>query len=319
MTATRVTNERGFRHEALLYAGMEEFVARTAPFIMGALEAEEPILVVVSRSKIAALRAAVGKAADRVEFRDMSEVGANPARIIPAWHTFVQAHAGGGRRLRGIGEPIYPERTASELVESQRHEALLNAAFEDAPDFWLLCPYNTEALDPTVVETAHRTHPVIADGNGFSWSDLYPGIAASVAPYDQPLPEPAALRATLVFDAKGLPAVRRLVSREAASAGFTTQPIADLVLATNEVATNSVLHGGGTGTLRIWREGGVLVTEVRDRGHFDDPLADRRRPAPGRDGGRGLWLANQLCDLVQLRSVPSGTTVRLHMHRDRSR
>ena len=319
MTATSVSSERGFRHEALLYAGIEQFVTRTTPFIKGALDADEPILVVVSSQKIAALRTAVGKDADRVQFRDMSEVGANPARIIPAWHAFVEAHAGQGRRLRGIGEPIYPERTASELVESQRHEALLNAAFDGRADFWLLCPYNTQALDPSVVETAHRTHPVVADGDGTSSSDLYPGVAASVAPYDTPLPEPSTVRATLAFDAKRLPAVRRLVSREAASAGFMTRSIADLVLATNEVATNTVQHGGAAGTLRVWRDGGVLVCEVRDRGHFEDPLADRRRPARGRDGGRGLWLANQLCDLVQIRSSSSGTTVRLHMDRDRSR
>jgi anti-sigma regulatory factor (Ser/Thr protein kinase) len=309
----------GFRHEALLYAGMEQFVARAAPFIKDALEADEPILVVVSRTKIEALRTAIGADADRVQFRDMSQVGANPARIIPAWRDFVEAHAGNGRRLRGIGEPIYPERTACELVESQRHEALLNVAFDGAPDFWLLCPYNTQALEPSVVATAHRTHPVVAGDDGHSWSDLYPGVAASVAPYDRPLPEPPALRATLVFDIHGLPSIRRLVSREAARAGFTTRPIADLVLAVNEVATNSVQHGGGSGTLRIWRDGGVLVCEVRDRGHLDDPLADRRRPSPGQEGGRGLWLANQLCDLVQLRSFSSGTTVRLHMHRDRSR
>jgi hypothetical protein len=55
------------------------------------------------------------------------------------------------------------------------------------------------------------------------------------------------------------------------------------------------------------------------RGPGRDPLTDRRRPAPNQDGGRGLWLANQLCDLVQIRSFPSGTTVRMHMHRDRSR
>ena len=319
MTAASVSPRHGFRHEALLYRGMEQFVARTAPFIAGALAAEEPILVVVSRQKIAALRTAVGKDADRVQFRDMAEVGANPARIIPAWRTFVDAHAGQGRCLRGIGEPIYPERTASELVESQRHEALLNAAFDGGPDFWLLCPYNMQALDPMVLETAHRTHPVIADGDGTSRSDLYPGAARSVAPYDTPLPEPTSMRATLVFDARGLPAVRRLVSREAASAGFLTPSIAGLVLAANEVATNSLKHGGGSGTLRIWLDGGVLVCEVRDRGRLDDPLADRRRPAPTQDGGRGLWLANQLCDLVQIRSLSSGTAVRLHLHRDRSR
>jgi hypothetical protein len=29
--------------------------------------------------------------------------------------------------------------------------------------------------------------------------------------------------------------------------------------------------------------------------------------------GRGLWLARQLCDLVELRSDPVGTTVRLYL------
>jgi anti-sigma regulatory factor (Ser/Thr protein kinase) len=31
-------------------------------------------------------------------------------------------------------------------------------------------------------------------------------------------------------------------------------------------------------------------------------------------GGRGLWIVNQLCDLVQIRSAPSGTVVRVHTH-----
>jgi anti-sigma regulatory factor (Ser/Thr protein kinase) len=319
MSAAHPLRVERFRHEALLYAGMEQFIARTVPFIKGALAADEPILVVVSQPKITALRASLGKDADGVQFRNMAEVGANPARIIPAWHDFVEAHARDGRRLRGIGEPIYPERTASELVESQRHEALLNVAFDGAPAWWLLCPYNTLVLDPAVIEEAHRTHPYVADDHGNASSNLYPGVAAARALFADPLPEPSAVRATLAFGANGLPSVRRLVSREAATAGFTTRPIADLVQAVNEVATNSLRHGGGSGTLRIWRDGGVLVCEVRDGGHVDDPLADRRRPAPAQDGGRGLWLANQLCDLVQLRSFSTGTTVRLHMHCDRSR
>jgi MEDS: MEthanogen/methylotroph, DcmR Sensory domain len=44
--------------------------------------------------------------------------------------------------LRGIGEPLFATRSADELVECQRHEALLNLAFQDAPGFWLLCPYD---------------------------------------------------------------------------------------------------------------------------------------------------------------------------------
>src|ERR1700716_2170399 len=92
-----------FRHEALLYSGWAEFVAGTVPFIRGGLELEEPVLVVESAAKIDMLRTALGRDADEVLFADMGEVGANPARIIPAWHDFVTRHADSGRRLSGIG------------------------------------------------------------------------------------------------------------------------------------------------------------------------------------------------------------------------
>jgi anti-sigma regulatory factor (Ser/Thr protein kinase) len=308
-----------FSHEALLYSDMDEYLAGTIGFIREGLAASEPILVVVGAPKIAALKARLGAEAGRVQFKDMAEVGANPARIIPAWHAFVGSHAGVGRPFRGIGEPIYPERSPAELVECQRHEALLNLAFDGGPAWRLLCPYNTTALSMDVIEEAHRSHPYVAHDHTYFASGLYVEVATAGAPFTAALPEPPSVRATLDFNGTGLRAVRRLVSTEAARAGFTSGPIADLVLAVGEVATNSVEHGGGSGTLRIWRDGDVLVCEIRDGGHFDDPLADRRRAASGQDGGRGLWLANQLCDLIQMRSLETGTTVRLHMHRNRAR
>jgi anti-sigma regulatory factor (Ser/Thr protein kinase) len=83
----------------------------------------------------------------------------------------------------------------------------------------------------------------------------------------------------------------------------------------HEVATNSVRHGGGAGSLRIWQEHAALVCEIRDAGQFSDPLADRQRPSPVHSAPRGLWLANQLCDLVQIRNFADGTVIRLHMRR----
>ena len=56
-----------------------------------------------------------------------------------------------------------------------------------------------------------------------------------------------------------------------------------------------------------------MLCEISDRGRFDEPLAGRVRPAPDQPDGRGLWLVNQLCDLVQIRSSPAGNVVRLHM------
>jgi anti-sigma regulatory factor (Ser/Thr protein kinase) len=60
-----------------------------------------------------------------------------------------------------------------------------------------------------------------------------------------------------------------------------------------------------------------VVCEVADSGGVGGPIADpmvgRERPATGLDSGRGLWLANQLCDLVQLRTSGTGTVVRMHV------
>jgi anti-sigma regulatory factor (Ser/Thr protein kinase) len=54
------------------------------------------------------------------------------------------------------------------------------------------------------------------------------------------------------------------------------------------------------------------VVEVEDEGLIEEPLVGRIRPDHTQLSGRGLWLANQLCDLVQIRSGMHGTTVRLH-------
>ena len=69
---------------------------------------------------------------------------------------------------------------------------------------------------------------------------------------------------------------------------------------------------GGIGLLRLWRDADSLVCEVRDRGRLGEPLVGRAFPALNQEDGRGLWMVNRLCDLVQVRSLSSGTIVRLH-------
>jgi MEDS: MEthanogen/methylotroph, DcmR Sensory domain len=124
-----------FVHEALLYAGRDEFVASALSFIREGLEADEPTLVVVDAAKIRTLRSQLNGDGERVLFADMADVGTNPARIIPAWRDFVDEHAVGGRSVSGIGEPIWAGRSASELVECQLHESLLNLAFASGRTF----------------------------------------------------------------------------------------------------------------------------------------------------------------------------------------
>ena len=305
----------GFRHEAFFYASPEEFLSGTAAFIRDGLAGNEPTLVVLSAEKIEALREELGADADRVQFADMNEVGANPARIIPAWREFVAAHEGAGNRMRGIGEPIWPKRSAAELVECQRHEALLNLAFADTAGFYLMCPYDIAGLSPRVLLQARRNHPhLVVNGHEHDNGD-YCGLEEIAAPFSDPLPAPPVQPEWKVFGMRALGELRQFVSERAERFGLDDERTGDLVVAMNEIASNSVVHGGGGGTLRVWNEDGTLICEVNDKGRIDQPLVGRERPARAQSGGHGMWMANQLCDLVQVRAFPHGSAVRLHMHR----
>jgi anti-sigma regulatory factor (Ser/Thr protein kinase) len=302
-----------YRHEALLYSGLAEFRAGTVPFVRRAIGEDVPALVMVSSEKIELLRRELGTEAGRVEFSDMAEVGSNPARIIAAWREFVRAHDGAGQ-LYGIGEPVYPGRSTAELAECQLHEALLNIAFDAATPFWLLCPYDLEALAAEVIGEAEQHHPFLARDQGPEASRSFQPIDAG-SPFDRPAPARPAGLESLSFGAGDLGRVRTYVARRAQLAGLGRKPAVALVLAVNEIATNSLQHGGGRGELRVWSEDGRLICEISDHGHITSPLAGRLPPAlDGADGG-GLWLANHMCDLVQIFSSADGTAIRLHQNR----
>ncbi|MBA2644213.1 MAG: sensor histidine kinase, partial [Solirubrobacterales bacterium] len=274
-----------FRHEALLYEGLDQLVERTVPFIREGLEAGEPVAVAMVSDKIDALREALGDDADGVRFSDMAEIGRNPARIIPALKSFTSRYQQDGSRVRGIGEPIWSGRSSHELVECQLHEALINVAFSPTDPFHLLCPYDVATLEPSVIHEARCTHPhVIATGSD-PVSREYRGGIDVTSPFDIALPRPAARPAVLSFDHGSLADVRDLVMEQAEQAGLGPARTGDLVIAAHELATNSVRHGGGNGILRVWREEDALVCEVKDRGHITDPLIGRRVPSAAASGG----------------------------------
>ena len=301
------------RHEAFLYDGTAEFVAGALAFIGAALAADEPVIAGLDASKIALLRHELGSDADGIHFFDVREAGSNPARLIPAWRRFLDARPADGKRVWGIGEPMWAGRSAAEIAECHRHEALINVAFANDGALSLLCPYDTETLDADVIAGARCTHPAVVEGGTRRPSPEFAGLDTLAGSFADPLPEPRALARTLLFGTDELAEIRRLVDGRAISAGLTLERREDFVLAVNEIATNSIRHGGGGGVLRIWREPDALICEVTDGGLIDDPLAGRQRPDGAQIGGYGLWLANQVCDLVQVRSGPGGSTVRVSM------
>jgi anti-sigma regulatory factor (Ser/Thr protein kinase) len=264
------------------------------------------VLVAVAEDKRAVLQDALGDEADAVAFADMQELGRNPACIIPAWHDFLR-DAGSGPVV-GIGEPVWPGRSDAELIECSRHESLLNLAFDGGRPWRLLCPYDTAQLAPEVLDEACRNHPHVDHAR----SRAYEG-AHAVLERDDPLPSPTTSPAELLFGRDDLGLVRTFVAEQGRRAGFAGDRLDDLVLAANELATNSMRHAGGSGILRTWLHHGTFFFEVRDRGRIADPLAGRACPADLRGHGRGLWIVNHLCDLVQMRSSASGSVIRASM------
>jgi anti-sigma regulatory factor (Ser/Thr protein kinase) len=283
--------QAGFQHDAFVYRTDEEFVRRAAAFVQEGLAAGESIVAALPPGRIALLGEALGTARDQVRFVDMTVAGGNPARLIPLWRDAVERHSGCG--LRGLGEPAFAGRTDAEYDEAVLHEELLDLAFATAPAFKLYCPYQSSVgIDPTV------TH---------SGSQALAEKTFRTALTD--VPESAGRREVRAAD---LGDVREWVGAQAAAHGVSPDRTDDLTLALHEVCTNSIRFGGGSGVLSVWIANGSLICDVADRGRIDDLLVGRVMPPLDAIGGRGVWLANQLCDLVQLRSGDDFTQVRLY-------
>lgn len=308
-------DDRTFQHETLLYTGRQQFVDSLVPFLREGLAAGEMTAAMLEADKIALLREALGEDADRVHFTDAAQVGRNPARLIPWWRRFVDEHLRAGRPVRAVGEAVLAGRRPAELDEYFTHEALLNVAFADAPRWSLLCPFDVDVLTADVVDELRRSHPFLVDAGKRGPNSDY--RAASVPTrLDQPLsaPPPDARQIAFGSDREVLRRVRAAVLQHANGSGLDASATDQLVLAANELVSNSMHHAGGEGTIRLWRDGEVVVCEVSDTGRFTgSPLLGREHPTLDQPNGRGLWLVNQLCDLVQVRTSPAGTTVRLHM------
>jgi anti-sigma regulatory factor (Ser/Thr protein kinase) len=292
-------------HVALFYEGEQEYLDGVAQFAAPALDAGEPVVAAVPPERGRLLH----DSSSAVRILDMFELGRNPARIIPEVEALLAEY--GGARLHVIGEPVWQGRSPEEIREVTRHEALVNLAWRDAR-IRSLCPYDAAALGPQVLDGAERTHPcVIRHGRG-ARSRLYSG-GAIPSGCEQPLQLPPDSARSMRFGIDDLFKLRSMVGEIAHDAGLGDDRTADLMLVTSELSTNAIRHGDGTGVLHAWRAGRGVVCQVKDHGQIADPMAGRRRPVPRGTGGLGLWMVNQLCDLVEVRSGKRGTTVRAHV------
>ncbi|MFD0885081.1 anti-sigma factor RsbA family regulatory protein [Streptosporangium algeriense] len=306
-----------FVHPALFYRGDREYLQATLPFIRGGLAAGEPVAVAVPERNLRLLRTWLGPQASSVCFLDMTREGRNPGRIIPAvLRAFADPHE--GRRVRILGEPVWPGRSVTEYPACLQHEALVNLAFPGRA-VTIMCPYDADALEPGVVRDAETTHPVLLDGSGLRVSDAYAPERA-IRDANRVLPDPERAEALDFggprngerFGVRELARAREFAVGHAARAGLRGERLGDLRMIAGELVANSLDHGGGRGVLRVWAEGGQVVMDVRDAGHITDPLVGRRPVDARRRGACGLLVTNLLSDLVRVHTGEGGTTVRVY-------
>ncbi|MGH3968236.1 MAG: anti-sigma factor RsbA family regulatory protein [Mycobacterium sp.] len=306
--------DAGFEHPALFYRSQQEYLDCLLPFVTDGLDAGQPVLIAVPGPNLAALRDGLGPSAARVVMADMTEVGRNPGRILgEVLSGFVEQHC--GQRVRMIGEPIWPARSAIEYPACVQHEALINRAFAGRA-MTVACPYDKARLDPNVIADARSTHPVL-------WQAGSPEQdSATFAPDDawargnQPLStNPTAVKYT-VRKLADLSGARAFAAAYAQWFGLSAARTADLQLIANELATVSVMHAGSACRLALWQHDGQLVCEARDTGHLDDPMAGRRPYWSDTSRGQGLCVVNGIADLVRIHTTTDATTIQAFLSLD---
>src|ERR1700732_1022240 len=143
-------------HHALFYRDQREYLAGITAFARDGLASAEPVFIAVPGDRYRLVSEELGEDSRQVAYADMAETGRNPARIIPEVRTFADAHP--RQRVRFIAEPAWPGRSAGELAEATRHEALVNLAFAGTAAS-ILCLYDADGLGGSVIGGARRTHP----------------------------------------------------------------------------------------------------------------------------------------------------------------
>lgn len=308
-------NQAQLEHPALLYSNTEDFLDSMVPYVRDGLEQDEVVFVAARGDNLAALRAEIGERGGRAGWADTEEWHPHSATRLRAFFEFVTDElAAGATSIRLAGEPVWPAEPPELVREWQRYESALNHVLARFP-VTLVCLYDAARLDPTILSTARVTHPTLRQGAPDQPSEEFERPEEFLARWNSELPPPPPW-ADQLPPFVDLASARHFVYEQAIRHGVGPVPASDLCFAANEAITNALVHGGGVTGLWVWDQDGRFVCQVEDRGPaISDPLAGYRPPSAEASSGRGLWLARQLVDLLQIVPGHPGTTVRLQAGR----
>jgi anti-sigma regulatory factor (Ser/Thr protein kinase) len=306
------SDQRGLVHQALLYDTSDDFLAAAVPFITEGLEHGDAILAITSDPDTALLRSSLGAAADDVAFLEPASWYDAPGRALAACYRYLDECLNDHDFLRIIGQPVWTDLDPLETAEWGRYESVVNVALASSPA-WMICGYDNSAVPAEILADARLTHPEFAVGALRKPNEAFADPAAFYAERNRPLPAPPDHGVESMSFGPDPAPVRRFVTRYAVAMGLPAHRLDDFRLAANEVTTNAIRHGGGHGDVRMWRAGHRIVCEVSDHGTAEDNFLGHMPGDPTAERGHGLWIARQLCDLLEIRTNQPGTRVRMHM------
>ncbi|MFC6886581.1 MULTISPECIES: sensor histidine kinase [Actinomadura] len=302
-------------HRALLHRTDREFATAAVPYLREGRRDGDALVVIASAAFGDLLREQLGERdAAPIEFPDRDAWFAGPMHAFAAYHDRARADWWPRGRLRLLVQPVWEGRTALEVSEWKRHEALINVMFAGTPTS-MLCAYDAAALPGGVLTDAMRTHPELQDAGGVHPSGRFTDPADVYAECNAaPLAPPPPDAARRIFASGELPGLRAFLRGEAVRHGLPDAACLPFVLAVNEIATGIIRDGGGHGSLWVWTEGRELVCDLTDPAFaLDDRFLGYAPPRGGRRGEAAMWAVRRLCHIVEIRSGAHGTRVRMHV------
>lgn len=289
-------------HEALVYSSDEEFLEPLVPFLRDGLAAGDPVSVVLTPSKSALLRDALGQDGQRVSFSDGSGMYRRPAAAFAEYrrHLETELSRPDVELVRVVAEIPFG-LTSDEYSEWMRYESMFNRGFAGYP-LWVVCGYDTRARPEQIVGDALHTHPIVSvNGN----RDTNAGYIETDEFMDWPVRREQELahvgdplsRLTVSTE-RDLDQLGRVVAAAARAAGLGPSIVDDVTLGAVELARDALRNGGGEASVEFARDGA--------RWHCD--VTDRDSTGPG---DISLSIARMISERVELASGGGAHTVRM--------